>query len=1357
MTGPRRRRRIGRTWSALVAGLSPDQVRLERRQLQWLEQTLRQTEAPPRTDDADHALLLGLLEVLQQCLRDWHEWRAAYVGFQRRLHASPPTAVRALVARFSSDMGRSAMQLLADRRAFRRFMDVDVVAERQQRRLGLLQRRMCLLLDRTASVGERVFRGRPAAWRELDFGERIGFLLGFDGQSAVTQAACKTLQRCWDVLPVAEREDVLAPLAANLHHLCDDVRGDAFLRAAALALVVRADAAKAEVRLIHCIQQTQVANAQFLRARALALLAPLPLPSRLRLLDMAMRDPSAHVRQSCAGAALANLPEAWPILDGLLCEDSEPAVRGHAARSLVANLGWTDSEAFGRLLARLRGEPDPGVQRVLVESVLAFLRSGGHFDHAHAHAIGSALEDLQQSPSPALHRSAVCAAEWLWLRGDADASRLFDYLQDALRELALGRRHRIAWPQGRPVDAAMLARVLACSCQRDFGVDFSPSAKGISLLRGEERVRRFWRILHEWRHPTTDKRQGFLHTTGRRFVGDFVVPSGILAELSPTKVPGEPRYLDAEDGDRNYLPLLDHVLSALDSDWPTRPLRLATAEGFTEIHPPAGLLARLRSKWKISRDFAHLAGLRNWSQGAPFDPGQFIRELERHGVQVRFKPHQERNKWGVGFFSVLPLGIPNLWRQFSDYSLSMYQNTLGQLAVFLSAVLGLFLGRHAWLNQRVRSARRQIPLVVGGWGTRGKSGTERLKAALFSGLGYQVFSKTTGCEAMFLHSFHFQPMQELFLYRPYDKATIWEHAGVMRMAAKLGSDVFLWECMGLNPDYVSILQSQWSRDDISTLTNTYPDHEDIQGPAGSDIPRVMVKFIPRDGHVFTTEEEMLPILKTGARERGSSCEGIGWQDAFLLPPDLLERFPYQEHPSNIALVLGMARHLGMEEDQALKLMADHVVADLGVLKTSPVTMVRQRRLQFSNGMSANERRGCLSNWDRLGFSGEHRRLGRNRFVTVVVNNRADRVARSRVFASIVVRDLAADAFVLIGSNLDGLVKFIDEEWAEFGPALTLWPPGEKHDPLLQLQRIADRLRLPTDLAQIAGRLHESLRGLSVAAPEQAMPDSPALHDWLRERVEAGLADSLQASVALDLERLGQWQSLADRARASTGPDAALDAELRIRYRQWFDQKITVIANFHASGDQVIDQIVRLTPPGLVNRVLGVQNIKGTGLDFVYRWQHWERCAQLCDQVLEGGRVEALRALDSLALFDGFSLLTEQRLREMLPLARQRPFMQSEAAQAELTLLESRSAAAMAEIAATLSTGKQDEPAGHADRWLAGIEQFLDAGDAVRRRRAADLIYAELVAGRISHPRAAAELVKLTQRQKGGWLKASLGA
>jgi hypothetical protein len=50
-----------------------------------------------------------------------------------------------------------------------------------------------------------------------------------------------------------------------------------------------------------------------------------------------------------------------------------------------------------------------------------------------------------------------------------------------------------------------------------------------------------------------------------------------------------------------------------------------------------------------------------------------------------------------------------------------------------------------------------------------------------------------------------------------------------------------------------------------------------------------------------------------------------------------------------------------------------------------------------------------------------------------------------------------------------------------------------------------------------------------------------------------------------------------------------------------------------------------------------------------------------------------------------------------------------------------------------------------------LEAFLDAGDAVRRRKTAHQIYKDLTAERISHERAAMELKKLNKRQKGGWL------
>ncbi len=270
---------------------------------------------------------------------------------------------------------------------------------------------------------------------------------------------------------------------------------------------------------------------------------------------------------------------------------------------------------------------------------------------------------------------------------------------------------------------------------------------------------------------------------------------------------------------------------------------------------------------------------------------------------------------------------------------------------------------------------------------------------------------------MFLYAFPNGQTKEMFLYRSYDKATIWEQRFVAQLGQQLHSDAFLWECMGLTPSYVQILQRSWMRDDISTITNTYPDHEDIQGPAGINIPQVMTCFIPRGTRLITSEEQMLPILRDAAIELNTTFEQVGWYEAGLLASDVLKRFPYEEHPYNIALVVQVAKHLGMTPDDALREMADRVVPDLGVLKTSPIATIRTRRLQFSNGMSANERHGCINNWLRLGFDQITPDSQPGVWVTTVVNNRADRIPRSRVFASILVNDLSADRHVLIGGNL----------------------------------------------------------------------------------------------------------------------------------------------------------------------------------------------------------------------------------------------------------------------------------------------------------------------------------------------------
>ena len=594
-------------------------------------------------------------------------------------------------------------------------------------------------------------------------------------------------------------------------------------------------------------------------------------------------------------------------------------------------------------------------------------------------------------------------------------------------------------------------------------------------------------------------------------------------------------------------------------------------------------------------------------------------------------------------------------------------------------------------------ARAATPLVTGGWGTRGKSGTGRIKAALLNALGFSIMSKTTGCEAMFLHADPYSTLREMYLYRPYDKATIWEQANVLRLGDRLHTEVFLWECMGLTPAYVFTLQRQWMRDDLSTITNTYPDHEDVQGPAGYNIPEVMTNFIPRNSTLLTSEEQMLPILRDAAQRLGTDLGTVGWLEAGLLTPDVLARFPYEEHPFNIALVLAMADKLGVERDYALKEMADRVVMDIGVLKKYPKTRVNDRFLEFINGMSANERFGCLTNWVRMGFDRQDRHQEPGVWITTVVNNRADRIPRSRVFAGILVADVSADRHFLIGTNLDGLQGYIQESWAIYIQGLSLWPITADAEPASRiLEQQARWQRVPTEESHLHQRLAAALAGIGITAAAEAPPafwrEPTALRDYLAAAGVTDHAEHPARPLSEEGECYAAYRALADRvAAADTAQRPALETAFREQLWQWFARKLVVIRDPHSTGEQTIARIVQETPPGIFNRIMGMQNIKGPGLSFVYRWQAWENCHNACQRLRDSDLTLARQGLRELASLQDFGQLGEAMARDTVATVRHRPVAQSEHFQAELTLIESRIEQASAKVKAQLQTGHAGGP------------------------------------------------------------------
>jgi len=1279
---------------------------------------------------------------------------------------------------FSAVLGATKRNLAQDKKAFTRWFDRDAILDRFDSQLFAEQQRLSFYLERLGWVyADSISQNdnTDKFWYRHDLEATVRPLFAFEGDNRVRVAAFHCLARALYALPYEKHEQLVSDATMQyIYRASLEKSQDILIQREALSLLGVLSVKSLQVVLSKRLTEPTDGDDFFVRRHAVALVGQYQekMPELKILLFVAAEDGNAAVRQNVA-PVLVDTTAAFivPVLSKLVLHDADVAVR---ASSLLCVLDFLKrNEYFDDMLQLLlrcfSSEQDKFALKVLLKIAvdgLPLINSGHQQRQQWIETLLPEIIELHTSShNLEIRRIAAQVREWFWLYGAEQNQNLYHDLSTVLHNLKEGRAIKLA-SDVQYDNELQLARVLSLLAITDHGFSVELGRRGRFIRKGDQFKFRFWRFLHELRNASTDKRQGHRHTTGRHFYGTLRAPSHIMCELAETKVPGEPLMIPEEGGWRPYLPLVDDMLSALDQGWPTKPYQLVTSEGVTEILPPASLWHRLKAQASLSVGFEHFARQRNWLNASQGDASAYINALKQLGFDIRYRPHDYAHTHAVNedskvkrfFAAAIPFDLAATSDQIKDYFFSVYENTLLHLGVFVVLVSSYFFGRHIVLNTQMRKARNAIPLVIGGWGTRGKSGTERLKAALFNALGYSVVSKTSGCEAMFLHAPAYGHLREMFLFRPYDKATIWEQMDVVKLSARLDCDVFLWECMGLTPSYVKVLQKDWMRDDIATITNTYPDHEDLQGPGGHEIPRVMTNFIPENSTLITTEEQMLPILRESAAGFNTKLRSVGWLEAGLLTDDILQRFPYEEHPYNIALVLEMAAELGIEKDFALKEMADRVVADLGVLKTYPLASLHGRKLEFVMGMSANERFGAMSNWARMGFDQHSLDHDPQVWVTTVVNNRADRVPRSRVFADMIATELSVDRHILIGNNLQGLKGYIEEAWQDNLHRINLFSDDSKESAVQRFQKMAQHFRVPVNDSQLDARVKSMLAGLEIAGLNlndtglkncwRATDDLQKVLDNKAQNSNLSFEpDELLTAINAIVELHEDYQRFLQRLENETD-QKKLQSDFNRLAWSWLEQKLIIVDDYYASGNHVIHTITQHTPPGLKARIMGMQNIKGTGLDYVYCWQAWETCYLACDKMLSEDELTARQGVKSLEQFKEYAPMCQDTVTRTIEQVKNRNWAQREDIQAELVMIQSNMSRALSRIS-------QDEQNTRATTgWVAKVtelfEAFFDAGDAVKRRKRANRIYEDLQNKRISHDRAAMELQAINKRQKGGW-------
>ena len=1363
-------------------------------------------------------------KLLSQLAEQKHENRQ----FRKSLSAARTELERReIILGYSQTLGASEQQLADDRRAFERWFDEEAVTDRFAKTSGETELELAFSFERLGALVDHVVKtsiyevaqpdeGRAALaqrvsglWKRLNIQTRILPALQQECDSRLHVAALKCLRLATASIPTELLRDVIEPRTLDIvHRLVVEGKAETWLQCEAVTILGQISLEFAlpifESRLRR--ENTQTDDI-FVRRHILKLLeSNFQELKQLRFQSAFLADdPSPFVRQQATRLLfLSETNEPQAAWQQMASEDDDQTVRA-SALLCIAQLqldGLRTNDAFSSLVHSLRTDNSDFVLRTglhVAKSLLHQIVNNApefdkklkeHFCSRYKSEMLPAIGSLECScDSTLVRRWAAQAAEMIRVSLDAKTNDLYQKLKPLLLQIPIGRSRRFPKVWFQDFTDQELGRLFSVLSQDDFGYDLKRGWFGFKVTRGPQFVFRLWRFLFEFRNKATDKRQGISHNVGRISTARLRAQSQILGELSETKVPGEPLTIASDGTWRPFLPLLDDFVSVLNMSWfwPAT-VNFFSSQGVTRVTGPASPVQRIKAAWQLNFGFKKWADLRNWDNSS-YPASSYIEKLRGMGFRIEFSRYEKSNSnsdESVDHFFraagyALPLAlvlsqnsVSNYLYRFVDYFGAAFENSLEELIVFAVLFLLFFCLKHFWSNYTFRKARRQIPLSIGGWGTRGKSGTERLKAALIGVLGHGVVSKTTGCEAMFIHGYaHGDPI-EIPLFRPYDKATIWEQTDLIRLAARLKPSVFLWECMALNPSFVDLLQRQWMQDDLTTITNTYPDHEDVQGPAGYNVAQTIACFVPIKSVCISTEQVMRPYVTEECRRTETQFKGVGWLESGLVSDDILDRFPYQEHPDNIALVATLAAYLVIEYEYSLKAMADFLVPDLGVLKTHEVSNVRHRKIEFTNGCSANERFGCMGNWKRLGFDSQDPWQEPCTWITGVVNNRADRVPRSKVFANIIVRDISADRFFLIGNNLEGLQGFIEEAWNEHAAELSLRDAGEDWSTEFAthaFKQYAWKMRQPVEPAHVAAKVKCMIEsvigkvGLDSCNVEKMVAASDTIESlntvFQQHDVGQVTIDAIARHTAECQNALQEYQEMLQKiGSANAANGEAIEDEFRDLMKQWYFRKLVVVENYFATGEDVIHTIVESTPPGFTNRMMGLQNIKGTGLDFVYRFQAWDTCFEACKLIRSKQESQIERGLQALIAMPVIGQLCQELVSETVAWCRSSKDVElfSELVDQLDQKLELTMGHQAIQSAGRDSATSQNQMIRQLHDWIySSAEQIFDVNDSVRRRDKADEIYEDLGTLRISRQRAISELRALTKRQKGGWLQAKKSA
>jgi len=329
----------------------------------------------------------------------------------------------------------------------------------------------------------------------------------------------------------------------------------------------------------------------------------------------------------------------------------------------------------------------------------------------------------------------------------------------------------------------------------------------------------------------------------------------------------------------------------------------------------------------------------------------------------------------------------------------MYSFYILLIIIIVASIVGIM--------EFIRHQRRinSIPIRIHINGTRGKSSVTRLVGAGLRAGGISTITKVTGTFPRLI----LENGDETYIHRKSD-ANIIEQLSIVKFAALRKTQALVMECMALQPQYQWITENQMIHSNIGVMTNVRLDHVDIMGHSLGEIAETMGKTIPKNEHLFTSENIIPHTLKEIAEKRNTLPHFVDAKEVSIAE---MKGFSYIEHRDNVALALSICQHLNIDRQTALQGMYK-AIPDSGALRCYKVDAFK-KQLYFYNAFAANDPDSTMMIWnkirDEIGFEGAK---------VIILNTRQDRLDRARQLAEMVGRKLAKelDYLILIGQSTE---------------------------------------------------------------------------------------------------------------------------------------------------------------------------------------------------------------------------------------------------------------------------------------------------------------------------------------------------